>query len=423
MYAWVGAYARYVADDYCWAGVLRIEGFWPAQVAWYTGYSPRYAFTFLVNLAELAGPAVVPLLPTVALVTWLTSLVWCFSQFGLRLRPALILGEVAVLAVLHTAPDLGQSLYWQTGMLTYLLPLILATLFVGLVVRAERRPSVSLPTVVVCAALTYVAGGLSETYLIPQNVALTLVTVAALVYRRSALPYIVTGLAGGVLALATILIAPATASRVGGSPADLWLALSASIAAGAYQALRLVRYFPHIVALCLALPALLQLPSRAPDGRRLGLVTAAVAFTLPFCYFPSFYAQNGNPPARSLIVPGAILIGYLAFLGVALGPYFGARVPTAGRWASVAALLAVPLGVAVTTFPDGARAADYAAQWDAEDALIRSARDSGQRELVVPPLPPNLGEDFVTADPKHFLNVCVARYYGVDTIAASAPTS
>ena len=47
-------------------------------------------------------------------------------------------------------------------------------------------------------------------------------------------------------------------------------------------------------------------------------MSAAVIITLPFCYFPSFYAQNGNPPARSLIVPGAILIGYLLFLGTAM---------------------------------------------------------------------------------------------------------
>ena len=56
-YASVGWYARYVADDYCWAGVLRTHGFLEAQVYWYTIYSPRYAFTFLVNLVELAGPA------------------------------------------------------------------------------------------------------------------------------------------------------------------------------------------------------------------------------------------------------------------------------------------------------------------------------------------------------------------------------
>src|SRR3954465_16081183 len=69
VYASPGAFARYVADDYCWAGLLRTQGFVDAQVAWYTSYSPRYAFTFLVNLVELAGPPIVPLLPAVAIVT------------------------------------------------------------------------------------------------------------------------------------------------------------------------------------------------------------------------------------------------------------------------------------------------------------------------------------------------------------------
>src|SRR5919199_4029683 len=65
-YAWVGSFSRYTADDYCWAAILGTQGFWQAQVHWYTVYSPRYAFTFLVNLAELAGPPMVPFLPPVA---------------------------------------------------------------------------------------------------------------------------------------------------------------------------------------------------------------------------------------------------------------------------------------------------------------------------------------------------------------------
>src|SRR5262249_35484932 len=56
VFASTGTFARYVADDYCWAGLLRTDGFVNSQIAWYTAYSPRYAFTFLVNLVELAGP-------------------------------------------------------------------------------------------------------------------------------------------------------------------------------------------------------------------------------------------------------------------------------------------------------------------------------------------------------------------------------
>ena len=80
----------------------------------------------------------------------------------------------------------------------------------------------------------------------------------------------------------------------------------------------------------------------------------------------------------------------------------------------------VPLSLAATTLPDRALAAQYAVQWDAEDAAIRAASASGARTLIVPPLPRNLGEGFVTTDPKHFFNVCVARYYGLDSIAATA---
>jgi hypothetical protein len=154
-------------------------------------------------------------------------------------------------------------------------------------------------------------------------------------------------------------------------------------------------------------------------------VTAGVALTLPFCYFPSFYAQNGNPPARSLIVPGAILIGYLIYVGVTIAPLLARaslRLPAVARAAAVVALAMVPLSTAVLTLPDRALAAQYAALWDAEDASIRAARDAGARDLIVPPLPRNLGEQFVTTDPSHFFNVCVARYYGLDTIAA-APES
>src|SRR5947207_14004996 len=121
VYAWIGSFARYTADDFCWAGVLRTEGFFNAQVAWYTAYSPRYAFTFLVTLVELAGPAIVPALPALAIVLWVATLTWSLRQFDIRLASqprgvsAFVLAELAALATLHTAPDLPQSLYWQAG--------------------------------------------------------------------------------------------------------------------------------------------------------------------------------------------------------------------------------------------------------------------------------------------------------------------
>jgi Family of unknown function (DUF6056) len=449
VYAAIGAFSRYTADDFCWAGTLRVEGFVNAQVFYYTVYSPRYAFTFLVNLVELAGPAVVPALPAAAILVWLAVLTWTFSQFGLHKLRAFVLAELAAFAVLQTAPDLSQSLYWQTGMLTYLLPLVLATFLIGWI----RRGRSEWWAVGISGLVTFVGGGLSETYLIPQNVALTLALAAALVLAprdTGRLAHLAAALAGGVLALVVIVIAPATAGRVGGTPADLWLALSAAIATGAFQVVRLARYFAPTMLLCLAVPALVGSCAPRIERRWFVIVTAVVAVTLPFCYFPSFYAQNGNPPARSLIVPGAILIGYLIFVGIAvrgaasvsaepvadasLADVSAADATAAGATADgarrspgfgrvrLAYVLAVALGLvpvvaAALSVPQVASAAQYAALFDAEDQQIRTSRDAGQTDLTAGPLPPNFGEEFITADRQHWFNICVARYYGVRSIA------
>ena len=147
-------------------------------------------------------------------------------------------------------------------------------------------------------------------------------------------------------------------------------------------------------------------------------MTAVVAIVLPFCCFPSFYA-GGSP--RALADRAWHDCGRLPGLpGRHDRALAGADRLFWAPWRSVAVavLMIVPLGLAATTLPDRALAAQYAMG-------CRGRGDSrrehlGVRTLVVPPLPRNLGEGFVTTDPKHFFNVCVARYYGLDSIAATA---
>jgi len=57
--------------------------------------------------------------------------------------------------------------------------------------------------------------------------------------------------------------------------------------------------------------------------------------------------------------------------------------------------------------------------FDAEERQILASRGAGQTDITVPPLPANLGENFVTSDRKNWFNVCVARYYDVRSIATS----
>jgi uncharacterized protein DUF6056 len=415
VYSAVGAFSRYTADDFCWGGILRTQGFVNSQVHWYTEYSPRYAFSFLVNVTELVGPAIVPALPFSAIAIWLAVLTWTLTQFGIRKLRGLILAEVAVLGTLQTAPDLPQSLYWQTGLLTYVLPLVLATCLIGWVRRDLHRNWAYF----ISAALTFIAGGLAETYLIPQNVALTLALLLALRYRTRR-AHLVAALVGGVVALAVIVASPSIGGRVMGTPADLRLASSAAVATAAFQVIRLIRFFPFTVVLCLAASAVLGGGAPRIDRRSFFIVTAVVLVTLPFCDFPSFFAQNGNPPARSLIVPGAIMIGYIIFVGLTLREIAAHWLPARRRDMALAALGLVPLITAIVALPDVAAAANYAALFDAEDQQIRASRGAGQQDLTVSRLPTNLGEEFVGPDRDNFFNMCVARYYGLRSIAAPA---
>jgi uncharacterized protein DUF6056 len=69
---------------------------------------------------------------------------------------------------------------------------------------------------------------------------------------------------------------------------------------------------------------------------------------------------------------------------------------------------------------DSARA--YATEWDQIDASIRAERSSGTLAVRVPHLAPTgmLNLDFVGSDQSDWLNQCVARYYGVTSIATGS---
>src|SRR6202008_4712661 len=91
----------------------------------------------LVSISEFIGPRAVCFLPAFALTLWVVAATWTIYQIFLivnfpnPLLNSLVTGLTVVFATIHSTPDVVQSLYWQTGMLTYLVPLILLTIYLG----------------------------------------------------------------------------------------------------------------------------------------------------------------------------------------------------------------------------------------------------------------------------------------------------
>lgn len=461
-HVYVGLYSRYWYDDFNTAAVLRDRGFFGSQRYWYVNWSGRFSFHFAVNLAESAGPWVVSLLPLAALSAWTAVTAWAAYQaaslFGLpgRARVALLLALLVVYATVESAPDVAQSLYWQTGMLTYLAPLIFLTANAGLVASSARRePGRAAPwRIGLCALLALAAGGFSEVSAVLQVGGISLLLAASLkgargLRLRGTRALIVAGFVGALAALLLVALAPGNGVRqgAGSAPAGLPWSVESACRYALYFFEQHTRRWRGTVLLCFALPALLALSADAsrlrqfgetPGARRLlkllAYGTAAGFALIVLCFIPGFYAQSEALPRRAHIVPKFVLVcvnvywgglAGLALLKATRGREALPRVLLAG-WCAVAALLFVsPLASARRTFALGARARAYAGRWDEADRQIRAAAAAGARDVTVRVVEGDeweLGfgrpEMRLSRDPQAPQNVAAARYYGLDSLKA-----
>jgi hypothetical protein len=342
-----------------------------------------------------------------------------------------------------------EALYWQTGMLTYLAPLILLSVFAGFVGRAIRRQENTgtriLALLSAFAAMFY-AGGFSETYAVLQ-VGLLLVTTAALLFKTSAprrrglLPPLCAGLFGSGLAISVVALAPGNKIREAALPTHSdWLTILARTFSNAFDYAFFEHNYPGTIVLraaALLLPAMLSfhLASHARggvgasnQGRRLAFIAASGFLLMCCCLLPASYALSGMPPARALITPQFALICTLASLGwtagIASGRRFASlqlprRFPLDLLLAVLVLLLTLPvISTARQTFSKAEKARALARLWDRQDAEIRARLARGERELTVPVVYNIGGTDILKRDSEWYVNRCVAAFYGADTITA-----
>ena len=452
-HAYVGLFTRYMADDYCTAAALRAEGLLGMQRVFYLGWSGRFSFTLTAGLVEMLGTAVVPVLPAFMLAAWLAALVWAASQFGLGRRDACLLSLLIVFATLDdNEGGVYEALYWQTGSLTYTLPLVLLVLLGGALARLYFRGAgrVGARRLALFGAAAFYAGGFSETSVVMQTAALCMALAVCLRRRREEASRRVAraagaALLGSLLALSVVALAPGNRVRqaaIQAQPAGLHAA--AQSAAGATFVFIFSEHnyqgTSHIRLVALLLPLLFAFYSgRGPEGpegperpegaeRRPGTfaplaIPPAAAAAVFACFAPAFYVMSREPPFRARVVPQFVLACALAAWGHALGRAlrraYAPRAPFRALSALLAAaLLAAPAWAAFKTLRQAGRARALAAVWDRQDAEMRAAVARGERRLTVPVLFNIGGTDLMTRDPAWYVNQCAAAYYGAESITA-----
>jgi Family of unknown function (DUF6056) len=298
-------------------------------------------------------------------------------------------------------------------------------------------------------ALTFVAGGTSETFAAAQVTAL--ICAAAFVFvagagspRTRVQASLLAGLFGALLALLILAVAPGNSVRQEtGAQTSLGVALPRALEF-TQGWLRLTFARPHaaVLLLLVGVPAVLGATTTRPQSpvmrrstraRWLAPAAGAVAIALAIfaCMVPAYYALDSNPPGRAQVIPQYVLVCSLAALGWIVGAATAAQIgrllrAPAAAWVAAAGLVVLlglgPLLTARDVIMNISPARAYATAWDQLDSEVRAERHQGVQDVTVRPLAStglvqNL--DFVGPNRTDWFNGCVARYYDLNTIAST----
>jgi hypothetical protein len=450
-HAYLGTFSRYLADDFCTASSLRRLGFLASQSYWYETWSGRYSFTFVVSLTQAIGPRLTPLLTTAALLAWMAGGV-CLAR---RLFPdwnragwiaGLALAGIQVFTTLEGSPSVYQSLYWQTGMITYVLPLTFSLVYLGWLwpaVSGRLEPRNLLAASAVSFIAAFLLGGFSETFVALQTSALGLGLLFALLLgrhdrRARAAALLGAGLAGSVLAGLALALAPGTQVRSGLMPPrpELGVLIETTLKDGYLFLARTGKSVPVALALAVLVPLVLAMiyDSGAGEsrpsirGRLVGLValTIVTPVLMLSTIAPYEYAISSYPDARVLVTTMFVLSLGLVAWGALLGQLLA---QVGSRWprrvsGGVLFLGAVTLlALAATVVPATSRilsytseAREYARSWDTRDANLREV--TGAELVAAASLRHMGGLAEVGRDPDEWINRCIAGTYGLGAVVA-----
>ena len=450
-YVYLATFARPLGDDYCFSAWNAAVGPLVSGLYKYQTTSNRYSNQFIVYFSDLAGPRGVGLLASFVLIVWVVALTHLLAQLAraFKLRwdawTALLIAELVVLTSLYSSANLFQSAFWRPGLMTYLLPLPLFTFIFAEILRstqnasgsAESNPRPSFWTITILFFGAFFIGGLSETAGALHITILGLALVGTFFWnkspsRRTALGLITAALAGALLAMVGMFLAPANAFRIEEGSAPGLMELIQRIFTFSFQflfeAVRLLRQpaaFAFGVATIISYAYVRFHDAETPSTQKLLIalvVVPVIAYLLVMASFaPSAYGQSF--PAERVRFPAHVLVIVMFLLeGACLG-MIAARI-SLPRWSMALAIIAMfvaalyPLWITRNNLPLLAQYQNRTAKWDTRDAHIRELAASGETDIVVQELRGIEGVKDLDPSPKHWVNFCAALYYGVDTISA-----
>jgi hypothetical protein len=454
LFAYLGYYNRYWADDWCYNADLNRLGFW-GTLKGYT-YITTYAsnrfsltlFSGLLFFGDLYGVQSMTLLVIVFLVWGLYRLLGAVTtlfSFELPSPNLLLVTAIIVFYTMYLTPHQYQSLHWRSGLLPYTAPIVFGVWVFALIVSQTVLQATSKKRMILTGMIAFFGGGFSEAGSAVLVSMLAGFVAFSFFYRsrnwaKRYLPTAMIALTASALAMFFVIVSPTTSYRVGlyGSPAP-WGEFVRLLAYYTYEYLVLNLRANWMVYLAVwgtlfGIGAISH--SRGdkffPVKTWVVVVLLVGILTLLFTaasFSPSVYIEKGLPAARAQVIAGFIVILGSGLIALITGALFGQKLSPLIFHHSVFILLMLfySFGVysVVLTAGKVPLYVDRASVWDARDLKIRQSKDQGIEEVHVrgvDGLPVGGITDFMkTRGSMFWVNRCAAQYYGVKVIFATLP--
>lgn len=454
LYAYNGSFMRYSGDDYCYASTQAMHGFWGMQWFSYNQafdyHGNRFALTFFSGVAGLGPPQVSGLLPGLMLGLWILGMglfmrrivthgLFTVSKRTLAAASWMIAGLIIFLT-LYQSPEIKQSLYWRSGMLPYLAPLVSNT-FLAYVILLQLQERISWRGWwLLTGFLAWLSGGFSETGLAMQTAYLSIWLAVLIISRRPdrRMGGLLGALAGSGLALIVLALSPALRLRSIQTPDNwlnlLWLPLKFSISfvLSAWRSSVLPTGFTVLVFGVLGVLGGKHLRAKNPLTRHqwVGILIGVVGVCMALVFasmLPSVYAQSAFPEPRALLLPQFVLVIGLAIGSMVAGLILQDWFSNLGKfrgWLNAACAVGLfvasvyPIYSARNILADTPKLKKWAVNWDQRDQQIRDAAASGSSKvnvMVLDTVIPRVME--LSVEPSNWYNNCASGYYGINVLA------
>lgn len=456
MYAYLGVFSRYLADDYCEA--VRVNNSSPFDAvfdrysAGATRASNRYSNLLFVGLSEMLGNNNMQVTIVSMILLWGAGLSWCVHEIRRYLKidwfvPLDIFwGATFGFFSFLQAPNLFQSVFWRSSMMTHFAPLVLGSFLCAFLVRQLRRLRIS-PSSHLINSIAFFAAFIIAGFSEPP--AATMVTVLALLMpvawlcekspvKQKQFALVAWTFTGAFLGLMIMFFSPAGANIAEKRNLDFVVIAGKSFFYSYLFIIDSLKIVPLPTFLSVLMPLLLvwlykqaQLSPLSRKDRYIILIEIVAIPILMWLliaagFSPSVYGQNYPVErmrflARTIMIAAFMLEG--ALFGVLLKDMQFKYHQISGQWAVLVffAVVAIvyPVRAALHMYKfDVPQFRTNAENWDIRDAQIRSAVEQGAADLVVVQLDSMGGVVEYKGNRSFWVNLCAARYYGLDSLIA-----